>query len=161
MFFIRFCTALAFILCADGIRLLDIIVPHQVGSGQDIQLKCNFILEGHKLYSVKWFKGEKEFFRVVPNETSRTRVFLGSSLDIDMANSNESMVSIDNVQPANAGTYRCEVSGEAPEFKSDYREANMSVIDLPMQGPGIRTDENSVGFVRIFRRILKGFFGIF
>ena len=99
-----------------------------------------------------------------------------------MANSNESMVSIDNVQPANAGTYRCEVSGEAPEFKSDYREANMSVIgnfhhkiiviifinffgfgyaDLPMQGPGIRTDENSVGFVRIFRRILKGFFGIF
>jgi len=98
---------------------------------------------------------------VVPNETPRTRVYLGSSLDIDMANSNESMVSIDNVQPANAGTYRCEVSGEAPEFKSDYREANMSVIDLPMQGPGIRTDENSVGFVRIFRRILKGFFGIF
>ena len=45
-----------------------------------------------------------------------------------MLNSNESMVSIRDVKRANTGTYRCEVSAEAPDFETDYREANMSVI---------------------------------
>lgn len=45
-----------------------------------------------------------------------------------MMNSNESLVSIRDVKRANTGTYRCEVSGEAPDFETDYREANMSVI---------------------------------
>jgi len=126
---------LTYVSGGDCIRLLDISVPHQVGSGQDVQLRCIFILEGHKLYSVKWFKGEKEFYRVVPNETPRTRVFPVSALAVDMLNSNESMVSIRDVKRANTGTYRCEVSAEAPDFETDYREANMSVIDLPFHGP--------------------------
>ena len=45
-----------------------------------------------------------------------------------MQASNESVVSIRNAKHANAGTYRCEVSGEAPDFETDYREANMSII---------------------------------
>lgn len=47
----------SFVGVTDSIRLLNISVPHQVGSGHDIQLHCVFILEGHRLYSVKWFKG--------------------------------------------------------------------------------------------------------
>ena len=31
-------------------------------------------------------------------------------------------------QKSNAGRYRCEVSGEAPDFETDYKEANMTVI---------------------------------
>ena len=45
-----------------------------------------------------------------------------------MVNSNESMVTVRDVKRANSGTYRCEVSGEAPDFETDYREANMSVV---------------------------------
>lgn len=119
----------------DSIRLLSISVPHQAGAGQDVQLQCVFALEGHRLYSVKWFKGAKEFFRVVPNEKPQRRVFPVSALDIDMDRSNESVVTIRNIKHANSGRYRCEVSGEAPDFETDFTEANMTVIDLPQQGP--------------------------
>jgi len=132
---LRLVVVLACVINVDSIRLLSISVPHQVGAGQDVQLQCVFVLEGHRLYSVKWFKGAKEFFRVVPNETPQRRVFPVSALDVDMDRSNESVVSIRNVKHVNGGRYRCEVSGEAPDFETDFTEANMTVIDLPQQGP--------------------------
>ena len=49
-------------------------------------------------------------------------------LQPQMQHSNESVVSLRSVTHASAGTFRCEVSGEAPDFETDYREANMSVI---------------------------------
>lgn len=45
-----------------------------------------------------------------------------------MDRSNESVVSIRNVKHTNGGRYRCEVSGEAPDFETDFIEANMTVI---------------------------------
>ena len=45
-----------------------------------------------------------------------------------MDRSNESVVSIRNVKHVNGGRYRCEVSGEAPDFETDFTEANMTVI---------------------------------
>jgi len=138
-----FAAAVCIIRVTDSIRLLNISVPHQVGSGHDIQLHCVFILEGHRLYSVKWFKGEMEFFRVVPNESPNRRVFPINGLTIDMGNSNESVVTIRNVKSSNTGKYRCEVSGEAPDFETDYREAHMSVVDLPESGPVIHDAKKS------------------
>ena len=44
-------------------------VPLHVPRGQTIQLRCQFDLEGEQLYSVKWYKGGREFFRSVPNES--------------------------------------------------------------------------------------------
>jgi len=137
-------TALVCIIRAtDSLRLLNISVPHQVGSGQDIQLQCVFLLEGHRLYSVKWFKGEMEFFRVVPNESPDRRIFPVHGLTVDIRQSNESVVTLRNVKHSNTGKYRCEVSGEAPDFETDYREAHMSVVDLPVYGPVIRNVKTS------------------
>lgn len=47
-----------------------------------------------------------------------------------MGRSNESVVTIRNAQSSNTGKYRCEVSGEAPDFETDYREAHMSVVGI-------------------------------
>ena len=49
---------------------------------------------------------------------------------MQMGNSNESVVTIRNVKSSNTGKYRCEVSGEAPDFETDYREAHMSVVGM-------------------------------
>lgn len=46
---------------------------------------------------------------------------------MQMARSNESQVTLLNIQYSNAGTYRCEVTIEY-EFVTDSKEANMSVI---------------------------------
>ena len=72
---------------AQGLQLLSISVPHQVGRGQDTQLKCHFVLEGHPLYSVKWFKGSHEFFRYTPNEYPRYKVFPLKELTVDVMTS--------------------------------------------------------------------------
>ena len=49
---------------------------------------------------------------------------------MQMDHSNESVVTIRNVKSRNTGKYRCEVSGEAPDFETDYREAHMSVVGI-------------------------------
>jgi len=61
---------------------------------------------------------------------------------MQMARSNESQVTLLNIQYSNAGTYRCEVTIEY-EFVTDSKEANMSVIDLPVQGPIIVNVQNN------------------
>ncbi|EFX76190.1 hypothetical protein DAPPUDRAFT_55430 [Daphnia pulex] len=119
----------------SSIRVSHLIVPAQVGRGHDAQLHCHFNLGGNILYSVKWFKGSQEFFRIGP-DGSRPQVFPHlSNLTVDIQRSNLSTVYLRNIQRSNAGTYRCEVSCEGPHFETDFREANMSVIDLPLQGP--------------------------
>jgi hypothetical protein len=45
-----------------------------------------------------------------------------------LSKSNETQVVLRNIQHSNNGTYRCEVSAEAPYFETDFKEANMSVI---------------------------------
>ena len=48
---------LTFFAGVDGLRLLRLSVPAQVPAGQDIQLTCQFDLEGETLYAVKWYQG--------------------------------------------------------------------------------------------------------
>ena len=43
-------------------------VPLHVVRGEKAVLKCEFDLQGERLYSVKWYKGGREFFRYIPNE---------------------------------------------------------------------------------------------
>ena len=42
--------------------------------------------------------------------------------------SNDSHIMLRNVQYSNAGSYKCEVSGDEPIYETDYKEANMTVI---------------------------------
>ena len=34
--------------------------------GRDIAMKCSYELEDDTLYSIKWYKGDKEFYRFLP-----------------------------------------------------------------------------------------------
>ena len=43
--------------------MLKLIVPELVLLGEEATLECFYDLEGEDLYSVKWYKGGKEFFR--------------------------------------------------------------------------------------------------
>ena len=45
--------------------MLDLVVPERAIVEDDILLQCIFDLEGEKLYSVKWYKDEQEFFRCI------------------------------------------------------------------------------------------------
>ena len=39
----------------------------QVEVGQDVTLICNYQMMGDSLYSIKWYRDDKEFYRYIPN----------------------------------------------------------------------------------------------
>lgn len=41
-------------------------VPSPTTSGENIELTCSYELDNEKLYSVKWYKNDEEFYRFVP-----------------------------------------------------------------------------------------------
>lgn len=50
----------------NGLRLTDVHIPRYMDLHQTATLSCNFDLGKGKLYSIKWYKDENEFFRYMP-----------------------------------------------------------------------------------------------
>ena len=44
----------------------------QVEVGQDVTLICNYQMMGDSLYSIKWYRDDKEFYRYIPNGKNYT-----------------------------------------------------------------------------------------
>lgn len=44
-----------------------------------------------------------------------------------VCNSHTCTISLEQLESRTSGTYRCEVSGDAPEFKLDSQTANMTI----------------------------------
>jgi hypothetical protein len=56
-----------------------------VRRGHPATLVCEYDLEGAPLYSVKWYRGSREFFRHMPNETPPTKIFPFQGLNLDVS----------------------------------------------------------------------------
>lgn len=54
------------IVSGDGLRLLNVSIPEYKMKGESAILECNYELEGEKLYAVKWYKDNEEFYSFVP-----------------------------------------------------------------------------------------------
>lgn len=59
----------------DAVKLLGVVVPERVQSGQWIELNCAYQLEGDTLYALSWTFNGKEFYRYVPGEHPRVHIF--------------------------------------------------------------------------------------
>jgi len=119
----------------NGLLITKIIVPSQIQYGSKVVLRCLYDLDGYSLYSVKWYKGSHEFFRFVPSEVFKFRVFPWSNFTIDYDPEEKGKVHLMNVTQDAEGQYKCEVSTEGPKFDTDFKEANMSVYDISSDGP--------------------------
>lgn len=51
---------------------------------KNVELECDYDLEGESLYSVKWYKSNREFYRYIPNENPavKTFPFLGFKVNV-------------------------------------------------------------------------------
>jgi len=58
-----------------ALRDVRVRVPHAVKRGEKAVLKCFYDIEDDSLYSVKWYKGRREFYRYTPKETPPMKVF--------------------------------------------------------------------------------------
>ena len=70
---------------ALSVRMLKLVVPELVLLGEDAALECFYDLEGEDLYSVKWYKGGKEFFRYIPGDSERITTFSHRGVGVDVS----------------------------------------------------------------------------
>lgn len=130
------------LLCTDyGVRsleLLELRVPAHVPLGTRAELSCRWRLgPTDVLYSVKWYKDGKEFFRHVPRDTEPHRKFPLPGVDVEKSSPNAANITLHPAILETGGRYRCEVSGERPLFPTVSDHSDMVIVALPEQGPTI------------------------
>ncbi|XP_012274232.1 uncharacterized protein LOC105696387 [Orussus abietinus] len=120
-----------------GLKEVRVQIPTAVKKGDSAILNCWYDTEGDPLYTVKWYKGGREFYRYAPKEDPVVKTFPIGSLRVNKSESNATQVALTDLELQSAGTYSCEVSADAPSFHTFIVDATMSVAELPTQGPSI------------------------
>ncbi|XP_073821859.1 beaten path Ic isoform X2 [Musca autumnalis] len=122
-------------LCVNFIVALkdvSVTIPQAVKRGSNAMLTCNYDMENDTLYSVKWYKGRREFYRYTPKENPAMKVFLTQSgLNVERNLSNQSHVVLLAVPLNISGKFTCEISVEAPSFQTAMVSGEMEVVELP------------------------------
>lgn len=68
-----------------GLRLTEISIPRHIDLSGKAQLSCKFEITRGKLYSVKWYKDEFEFFRYMPDNNPRIQTFPVQGVYLDVS----------------------------------------------------------------------------
>lgn len=64
--FLQLNSSLSSPLVADSLKLPRVHVPHYRFEKEEALLECDYELGSARLYAVKWYKDNEEFFRYVP-----------------------------------------------------------------------------------------------
>lgn len=79
-----------FFVLADfilALRNVSVTIPLAVKRGDNAILICNYDIENDTLYTVKWYRGRREFYRYTPKENPAWKIFTstnGLSVDVSM-----------------------------------------------------------------------------
>ncbi|XP_068632681.1 cell adhesion molecule 3-like [Battus philenor] len=121
--------------CINCLRLLELRVPTHAAKGGEAILGCQFDLENDVLYSVKWYKDGREFYRYIPMSDPPISHFATPGVMVDVSRSSNTVVTLVHLSQESSGLYRCEVSGEAPLFATVYEEKYVTIYLLPESKP--------------------------
>lgn len=70
----------------EGIRVKSVrFSPKVVRVGDDLDLHCVFELHNERIYSLKWYKEEVEFFRLEPRSNRSISVFPVKGIHLDVS----------------------------------------------------------------------------
>ncbi|KAH1027332.1 hypothetical protein HUJ05_000862 [Dendroctonus ponderosae] len=140
-----------------SLRDVQVTIPAVARVKDTIILQCNYDLENQLLYTVKWYKAGKEFYRFIPRELPHSKVFPMTGVHVDkerfflkvpstfqLNKSTSREVVLRNVQVEVSGTYTCEVSSDAPDFDTKMDSAHIFVVDYPFEDPLLAIDKNLV-----------------
>ncbi|GBP14685.1 hypothetical protein EVAR_9593_1 [Eumeta japonica] len=138
---VRVCVCLRMHVLCVSLRVTSVSVPEARARGSSATLACDFELEGARLYSVKWYKDNEEFYRYMPRVRPPQHAYQLDGITVDLDKSSARRVYLRNLTLRSRGLYRCEVSEEAPAFYSAQAEAFMEVYYFPREGPIITGHE--------------------
>ena len=124
---------------AVSLVLSGVTVPPYGLAGESVSLVCEYDRQGDEIYSVKWYKGGREFYRYIPGNGAghQVTVYPRPGVVVDQAVSDDRRVTLRQLSLATTGRYRCEVSSEAPTFATDSGFGDLLVVVLPREGPVI------------------------
>lgn len=80
-----------YFIVTDVNCLKDVVLdiePRVVKRGGSSTLRCTYDLEGAPLYTVKWYRGNFEFYRYTPSEHPSTKVFHFPGIHVDVSEKN-------------------------------------------------------------------------
>ncbi|XP_012545408.1 uncharacterized protein LOC101740362 [Bombyx mori] len=119
------------------LRVVGISVPPLKQRGDSATLTCEYDLEGGKLYSVKWYRDNEEFYRYMPRLRPPQHAHQLDGVKVDLEKSTARRVHLRELTLKSRGLYRCEVSEEAPSFHSAQAENFMEIYYFPKESPRI------------------------
>ncbi|CAH0723649.1 unnamed protein product, partial [Brenthis ino] len=119
------------------LRVVGISVPSLKQRGESVTLTCDYDLEGGKLYSVKWYRDNEEFYRYMPRLRPPQHAHKLEGVRVDLEKSSARRVHLRELTLKSRGSYRCEVSEEAPSFHSAQSETFMEIYYFPRESPHI------------------------
>ncbi|KAJ9574079.1 hypothetical protein L9F63_008493, partial [Diploptera punctata] len=64
----------------------------------------------------------------MPDYKPESRAVKTSGIAVDLQKSDMNQVTLNNLQFNNSGNYKCEVSTEGPNFDTDAKNSNMTVM---------------------------------
>ena len=69
----------------SALQLNQVIIPKHVMRGDDTNLACLYDLQGKELYSIKWYKDGKEFYRFEPSTRQSKKNFPQPGIKVDVS----------------------------------------------------------------------------
>ncbi|XP_049867917.1 junctional adhesion molecule 2A-like [Pectinophora gossypiella] len=131
------------------LRDVHMVIPEAVERKSTVEMKCQYDLEQEVLYSVKWYRGDREFCRYSPRDVPPLKIFPIPGIDVNKDETDSKRLTIVNATDVANGRYTCEVSADAPSFQTAQVHGFMYVVDLPS------TDPTLSGIKRRYRSGMK------
>nr|XP_053654162.1 uncharacterized protein LOC128703489 [Cherax quadricarinatus] len=127
-----------------GVRITRLEVPAEALVDDEVHLRCDYEDEGgSSLYTLKWYKDGREFYRHQPGLSSQTaddrchNTYPVDGVNLDCWVSTEREVVLQRVSTTTSGEYLCEVIGEHPKFRKVVRKAHLHVFSESLHRPVI------------------------
>ncbi|XP_064093189.1 uncharacterized protein LOC135205926 [Macrobrachium nipponense] len=130
---LTYLSALLLWQCTGGYcdLLRGIEVPLYAFAGGQATLSCTYDLRATRLYSLKWYHNNTEFYRYVPTERNRPINIKPShkfSVMEEFRNDARVTITLAQLRVSASGQYRCEVIAEHPSFRTEAKSATMTVL---------------------------------
>ncbi|KAM3959940.1 uncharacterized protein ACR2FA_005960 [Aphomia sociella] len=118
-----------------------VVEPPTVIRGGTAALICFRDMQGAPLYTVKWYRGNHEFYRFTPLEEPNNRVFGLPGIFVDMNKSNGTQVFLRRLDLSLAGNFSCEVTADV-SFATQIATKFVDIIAPPTLGPILKADKD-------------------
>jgi len=147
-----------------SIKEVHLHFPSVVSIGEPVKLECRFSLEDESLYSVKLYRGNKEFVHFVPEFSPPYQVYTRKGINIKSVNmslgakvfqyptmhsitqpmnnlkynkigAGSIAVELERVNLYTHGLYSCEISADAPSWDTGVVRRRLRVLVEPVKQP--------------------------